>query len=114
MHLIFEDDDARILRSVHHERVPAVQDGAVAISGIERHQRVTPYNLRWKAGEDISIFEHRVVGDRLEVVVAIDRDMAPAIEALSPFSLAQSHHRSFSLVETVRPPFHAPRQIRGG
>src|SRR5580704_9785797 len=77
MHLIFDDYDAWVLRSVHDERVPAVQDGAVAVSGIERHQRITPLNLRRKAREDISIFEHRVVGDRFEVVVAIDRTGQP-------------------------------------
>ena len=51
MHLIFEDEDARVLRSVHDEPIPAVQDGAVAVSGVERHQRVTPLNLRRKARE---------------------------------------------------------------
>ena len=31
-------------------RVAAVQDGAVAVFAIERHQRVTPLNPRWKTG----------------------------------------------------------------
>jgi hypothetical protein len=79
MHLIFEDEDTRVLRTVHDEPIPTVQDCAVAVSGVERHQRVTPLNLRRKAREDISIFEDRVVGDRFEVVVAIDRTVpAPA------------------------------------
>jgi hypothetical protein len=73
MHLIFNDQDARVLRSVHNERISAVQDGAVAVSGVERHQRVTALDPRRKARENIAIFEHRVVGDRVEVVVAIDR-----------------------------------------
>ena len=67
MHLIFDDYDAWVLRSVHDERVPAVQDGAVAVSGIERHQRVTPLNLRRKARKNISIFEYRIVGDPDEI-----------------------------------------------
>src|SRR6266446_1913945 len=77
MHLIFEDEDARVLRSVHDEPIPAVQDSAVAVAGVERHQRATPLDLRRKAREDIAIFEHRVVGDGIEVVVAIDRTGQP-------------------------------------
>jgi hypothetical protein len=77
MHLIFEDEDARVLRTVHHEPIPTVQDCAVAVSGVERHQRLTPLNLRRKARENISIFENRVFGDRVEVVVAIDRTGQP-------------------------------------
>ena len=79
MHLVFDDQDAWVLRSVHDERIPTVQDGAVAVAGVERHQRVTPLDLRRKAREDIAIFEHRVVGDGIEVVVAIDRTGQPCM-----------------------------------
>src|ERR1700730_4490195 len=102
MDLIFDDYDAWVLRSVHDECVPAVQDGAVAVSGIERHQRVTPLNLRWKAREDISIFEHRVVGDRLEVVVALDRTRQPLPDYLEDW-LARAARVLFGIGHELAP-----------
>jgi hypothetical protein len=51
VHLIFKDEYAWLLQSMHHERVPPVQDGAITVSGVERHQRVRTLNLRGKARE---------------------------------------------------------------
>src|SRR3984885_10444811 len=77
MHLVFEDQDAWLLRAMHDERIPAMQNRAVSVSGVERHQCVTAHDLRREAWEYISKFEYGVLSDRVEVVLAIDRAGEP-------------------------------------
>jgi hypothetical protein len=62
---------------MHDERIPAMQNGAVPLSGVERHQCLTAHDLPGEAREKVSKFEYGVVRDRLEVVVGIDRAGQP-------------------------------------
>src|SRR5436190_13275560 len=73
MDIVFDDDNARVLRSVHNELVSAVEDNVVAVARIECHQGVTTTNCLGPSGEMISKFELRVVGDGVEIVVAVDQ-----------------------------------------
>lgn len=73
MDIVFDDDNARVLRSVHNERVSAVEDDVVAVARIECHQGVTTTKCLGPSGEMISKFELRVVGDGVEIVVAVDQ-----------------------------------------
>src|SRR6476660_6141565 len=73
MDIVFDDDNARILRSVHDELVSAVEDDVVAVARIECHQGVTTAKCLGPSGEMISKFELRVVGDGVEIVVAVDQ-----------------------------------------
>src|SRR5438477_7632709 len=73
MDIVFDDENARVLRSVHDELISAVEDDVVAIARIECHQGVTTTNCLGPSGEMISKFELRVVGDGVEIVVAVDQ-----------------------------------------
>src|SRR2546422_4488104 len=73
MDIVFDDDNARVLRSVHNELVSAVEDDVVAVARIERHQGVTTTKCLGQSGEMISKFELRVVRDGVEKVVAVDQ-----------------------------------------
>jgi hypothetical protein len=72
MDIVFDDDHARVPRSVHDKLVSAVEDDVVAVACIERHQGVTTAECARPPGEVISKLKHRVVGDGIEVMVAID------------------------------------------
>src|SRR5256886_16618882 len=73
MDTVFDDDNARVLRSVHDELVSSVEADVVAVAGIECHQVVTTRKCLGPSGEMISKFELRVVGDGVEIVVAVDQ-----------------------------------------
>src|SRR5712691_1810105 len=73
MDIVFDDDNARVLRSVHDELVRAVEDDVAAVVRIKCHQGVTTTNCLGPSGEMISKFELRVVGDGVEIVVAVDQ-----------------------------------------
>src|SRR2546423_5305542 len=73
MDMVFDDDNARVLRSVHNELVSAVEDDVVAVARIECHQGVTTTKCLGPSGEMISKCELRVVGDGVEIVVAVDQ-----------------------------------------
>src|SRR5258705_3190262 len=73
MDIVFDDDNARVLRSVHDKLVSAVENDVVAVARIERHQGVTTTKCVGPPGEMISKFELRVVGDGVEIVVAVDQ-----------------------------------------
>src|SRR6266446_1414653 len=73
MDIVFDDDNARVLRSVHDELISAVEDDVVAVARIECHQGVTTTNCLRPSGEMISKFKLRVVGDGVEIVVAVDQ-----------------------------------------
>src|SRR5881275_2551703 len=73
MDIVFDDDNARVLRSVHDELISAVEDDVVAVARVECHQGVTTTNCLGPSGEMISKFKLRVVGDGVEIVVAVDQ-----------------------------------------
>ena len=73
MDIVFDDDNARVLRSVHNEPVSAVEGDVVAVARIECHQGVTTTKCLGPSGEMISKFKLRVVGDGVEIVVAVDQ-----------------------------------------
>src|SRR5512133_800238 len=73
MDIVFDDDNARVLRSVHDELISAVEDDVVAVVRIECHQGVTTTNCFGPSGEMISKFKLRVVGNGVEIVVAVDQ-----------------------------------------
>jgi len=73
MHLVFDDHDTRILRSVHDEFVRAMQDDIVTVARIECHQRITTAKCPGPSWENISKLEFSIVGDGIEIVVAIDK-----------------------------------------
>jgi len=72
MDIVFDDDNARVLRSVHDELISAVEDDVVAVARIECHQGVTTTNCLGPSGEMISKFKLRVIDDGVEIVVAVD------------------------------------------
>src|SRR5713101_10219150 len=67
MDIVFDDDNARVLRSVHDELISAVEDDVVAVARIECHQGVTTTNCLGPSGEMISKLEHCVVGNGIEI-----------------------------------------------
>src|ERR1700688_1059430 len=71
MDIVFDDDNARVLRSVYNEPVSAVQDDVVAVARIECHQGVTTTNCLGPSREMISKFEHCGLGNGIEIMVAI-------------------------------------------
>src|SRR5947209_2334731 len=73
MDIVFDDDNARVLRSVHNELVSAVEDDVVAIAHIERHERLTTIKSLGPSRENISKLEHRVVRNGIEIMVAVDQ-----------------------------------------
>src|SRR5207237_3832437 len=73
IYIIIDDDNARELRSVHEKLISAVEDDVVAVAHVERHQGVTTTNCLGPSGEMISKFKLRVVGDSVEIVVAVDQ-----------------------------------------
>src|SRR5438874_12954311 len=73
MNIVFDNDNARVLRSVHDELISAVEDDVVAVTRIECHQGVTTTNCLGPSGEMISKFKLRIVGDGVEIVVARDQ-----------------------------------------
>src|SRR5712691_4109556 len=73
MDIVFDDDNARVLRSVHDKLVSAVEDDVVAVARIECHQGVTTAKCVGPPGEMISKFELSIVGYGVEIVVAVDQ-----------------------------------------
>ena len=73
MDIVFDDDDARVPRPVHDESVGTVEHDVVAVARIECHQGVTTTKCLGPSGEVISKFELRIVGDGVEIVVAVDQ-----------------------------------------
>src|SRR5258705_6812344 len=55
MDIVFDDDNARVLRSVHDELVSAMEDDVVAVARIECHQRVDHEVSGAIRGNDIEI-----------------------------------------------------------
>src|SRR2546430_16389043 len=77
MDIVFDDDNARVLRSVHDDLVSAVEDDGVAVARIECHQGVTTTKCLGPSGEMISKCELRVGGDGVEIVVPSTRPAKP-------------------------------------
>src|SRR5258708_3288313 len=72
VYLVFEDHHTSILRSMHDERVRAVQQDVLAVARIKCHQCFATINLLRISRKNISILEDCVVGDGIEIMVAID------------------------------------------
>jgi hypothetical protein len=56
---------------MHDERVRTVQDDVVAVAGIQRHQCFATIQPVWPSRENISKLEDRVLGNGIEIMVAI-------------------------------------------
>src|SRR5260370_35937780 len=56
MDIVFDDDNTRVLRSVHDELVSAVEDDVVAVARIECHQGVTTTKCLGPSGEMIFLW----------------------------------------------------------
>src|ERR1700733_9537699 len=72
VYLVFDDHDTWVLRPVNDECVRAVQDNTLAIACVERHERLTTIHCLWPAWENISKLEHRIVGNGIKIVFAVD------------------------------------------
>src|ERR1700675_3355148 len=72
VHLVFEDHYTSILGSMHDERVRAVQQDVVAVTRIKCHQCFATINPLRPSRENISKLEDRVVGNGIEIMIAID------------------------------------------
>src|SRR5271156_7239914 len=72
VYLVFDDHHMRVLRSVNDERVRAMQDDAVAVACVKRQERLTTIQYLGPAWENISKLEHRRVGDRIKIVLAVN------------------------------------------
>src|ERR1700675_3042653 len=72
VHILFEDHYTSILGLMHDERVRAVQQDVVAVARIKCHQCFTTIKLLRPSRENISKLEDRVVGNGIEIMIAID------------------------------------------
>src|ERR1700692_4640929 len=57
---------------MHDERVRAVQQDVISVTRIKCHQCFATIKLLWPSGENISKLEDRVVGNGIEIMIAID------------------------------------------
>jgi len=73
VYFVFENYDARILTPIHDERISAMQYNIVAIARIELHERLATLNPPGPSGNNISKLKHRVVGNSIEIMVAINQ-----------------------------------------
>ena len=72
VHIVFEDHYTSILRSMHDERVRAVERDVVAVARVKCHQCFATIKLLWPSRKNISKLEDRVVGNGIEIMVAVD------------------------------------------
>src|ERR1700693_716409 len=79
VYLVFDDDDAWVLRSVNDECVCAMQDDVLAVSCVERHERLTTIHCGGPTWENISKLEYRIVGNGIKIVVAVDKTGQPPL-----------------------------------
>src|SRR5580700_419475 len=73
VHFVFEDHDATILRTMHNKRVAGVKLDRLAVSREASHQICSPSNRQWPTGKVISELEECVFGNRVEIMVAINK-----------------------------------------
>jgi hypothetical protein len=73
VHLVFEDYYTSILGSMYDERVRAVQQDVVAVTRIKCHQCFATIKLVRPTREKIAKLEDRLVGNCIEIMVAIDQ-----------------------------------------
>src|ERR1700692_3345831 len=57
---------------MHDERVRAVQQDVISVTRIKCHQCFATIKLLWPSGKNISKLEDRVVGNGIEIMIAID------------------------------------------
>lgn len=58
---------------MHDKLVSGVEDDVVAVARIERHQGITTTNCLGPSREPIPKFKLCIVGDGVEIVVAVDQ-----------------------------------------
>src|SRR5271169_1039605 len=73
VHFVFEDHDATIVRTMHNERVAGVKLDRLAVSGVAGDQIGSTSNSQRPAGKLISELEKCVFGNRVEIMVAINK-----------------------------------------
>ena len=73
VYLVFNNHDTGILRSVRYKRIRAMQEDVAAIAHKERHERLPTIKSLGPSWEDISKLEHRVMGNGIEIMVAVDQ-----------------------------------------
>src|SRR6266852_989199 len=73
VHFVFEDHDATILRTMHNKRVAGVKLDRLAVSGEASHQIGSSSNRQRPTGEVIAELEECVFGNRIEIMIAIDK-----------------------------------------
>jgi hypothetical protein len=73
VYFVFEDHDTGILTAVHNERVTGVNVDGLAVSGETGDQVIAASNDEGPAREVITGLEDRIVGKRVEIMLAVDR-----------------------------------------
>src|SRR5947207_14639996 len=72
VHVVFEDDDATILRAMHHKRIAGAKLDRLAVSREASHQIGSSSNRERPTGKVIAELEKCVFGNRVEIMVAIN------------------------------------------
>jgi hypothetical protein len=73
VHFVFEDHDATILRMMHNKRVAGVKLDRLAVSREASHQIGSSSNRQRPTWKTISELEECVFGNRVEIIVAINK-----------------------------------------
>src|ERR1700733_2023651 len=72
VHFVLEDHDATILRVVHNKRVAGMELDRLAVSFEAGDQIGSTSNCRRPAWEVIAEFEECVIGNRVEIMFAVN------------------------------------------
>jgi hypothetical protein len=72
VHFVLRDHDATVLTAVHNKCVAGVKHDRLLVSGEACHQVGSPSNRRGPTWEVVAGFENGVIGERIEIVFAID------------------------------------------
>ena len=73
VHFVLEDHDATILRPMHNKGVAGVTLDRLAVTREASHQIGLPSNRQRPTGKVISELEKCVFGNRVEIMVAINK-----------------------------------------
>src|SRR5208282_6338004 len=65
---------------MHDKRIRPMQEDVVAVARIKCHQCVATINLLWPSRKNISKLEDGVIGDGIEIMVAIDVTGQPPLD----------------------------------
>src|SRR5260370_42173402 len=72
VHFVFEDHDATVLRAVHNKCVAGEKLDRLAVSGEASDQIGSALNRQRPTGEVIAEFKECVIGNRVEIMFAIN------------------------------------------